>query len=161
MFFKIKRHSIQKDLFSNKAVSDGAISFYVDHFVRTRVSKFTYGCMSGKRYDPSNPDHRSRSHSVRTDFDGEERLRNFFTIILPKVSGLISFLESMLLKKLFIFRIPKFRRRRNSDSLVAGIQILQAIYELLEVMFGVTVETSYLQSGKTLIPVSTISQLYV
>ena len=161
MFFKIKRHSIQKDLFSNKAVSDGAISFYVDHFVRTRVSKFTYGCMSGKRYDPSNPDHRSRSHSVRTDFDGEERLRNFFTIILPKVSGLISFLESMLLKKLFIFRIPKFRRRRNSDSLVAGIQILQAIYELLEVMFGVTVETSYLRSGKTLIPVSTISQLYV
>ena len=33
--------TIQKSFFRNKAVSDGAISFYLDHFVSTRVSKFT------------------------------------------------------------------------------------------------------------------------
>ena len=32
---------LTRNFFRNKAVSDGAISFYLDHFVSTRVSKFT------------------------------------------------------------------------------------------------------------------------
>ena len=31
-----------KVFFRHKAVLDGAISFYFDHIMRTRVSKFTY-----------------------------------------------------------------------------------------------------------------------
>jgi len=68
----------------NKAVSDGAISFYLDHFVRTRVSKFTYGTFGSKRYDPNDPDHRSRSHNVVTNAAGEKRIKDSFGIILPK-----------------------------------------------------------------------------
>jgi len=41
----------------NKAVSDGALSFYHDLFVRTRVSKFTYGCFSNTPFDPTDLDH--------------------------------------------------------------------------------------------------------
>jgi hypothetical protein len=68
----------------NKAVSDGAISFYLDHFVRTRVSKFTYGTFCRIIYDPSDPDHQSRSHNVVTNATGEVRIDDFFDIILPQ-----------------------------------------------------------------------------
>ena len=120
----------QKNFFRNKAVSDGAISFYIDHFVRTRVSKFTYGVFGDTVYDPSAPDHRLRSHKVFTSVSGNERIGDFFDIILPKVSCLISFLQCMLLKA-FICRIPKFQRRRNSENLFPRHQILYALFQAL------------------------------
>ena len=136
------------------------------HFTWTTLWELAFpkshnGCLCSIRYDPSDPDHRSRSHSVYTAVSGEERVGNFFDIILPKVSCLISFLKSMLFKKPFNYRIPKFRRWRNSECLIARSQILQLIYKLLVVLFGVTVETSWLQGGKTLIPVRAISQFFV
>ena len=82
--------TIQKFYFRNKAVSDGAISFYLDHFVRTRVSKLTYGIFGDIEYNPRAADLRSRSHKVFTSFSGTERIGDFFDIILPKVSGLIT-----------------------------------------------------------------------
>jgi hypothetical protein len=130
-----------KNKFRNKAVSDGAISFYLDHFVRTRVSKVTYGSYRSFGYDPSDPDHRSRSHNVYTSVSGTERIGGFFDIILPKVSFLIPFLKSMLFLKTFICRIPKFRRRKNSEILLIGIQNQQIFSELFVLMFGVIVET--------------------
>ena len=78
-----------KNFFRNKAVSDGAISFYLDHFVKTRVSKVTYGHFCNLLYDPSVPDHRSQSHNVFTSVSGAERIKGFFDIILPKVNSLI------------------------------------------------------------------------
>ena len=110
--------------------------------MRTRVSKITYGKFCSILYDPSDPDHRLRSHSVYTNVSGEERISGFFDIILPKVSCFFSFLKSMLLKILIICRIPKFRRRRNSENLILRSQILQLIYELLILLFGVTMGTS-------------------
>ena len=99
VFFKVLRlfFLLKKSFFRNKAVSDGAISFYVDHFVRTRVSKYTYGNFCTIPYDPSDADHRSRFHNVYTTISGEERISNFFDIILPKVSGLISFLQKYVI----------------------------------------------------------------
>ena len=114
--------TIQGNLFRNKAVSDGAISFYLDHFVRTRVSKVTYGIFLHIHYDPNDPDHRSRSHNVFTCESGIEVIPGFFDIILPKVSLLIHCLKK-LLKKPCKCRIPKFRRQRNSKNLFFGIQI--------------------------------------
>jgi len=67
----------------NKAVSEGAISFYLDHFVRTRVSKFTYGCFSSIPYDSNNPEYKSRSHKVYTVL-GMKWISGYFGIILPK-----------------------------------------------------------------------------
>ena len=113
----------KKNFSRNKAVSDGAISFYLDHFVRTRVSKFTYGVFGDTAYDPFALDHISRSHNVFTSVSGAERISNFFDIILPRVSYLISFLKCMLLTA-FICRIFKFWRRRNSENLLPRLQIL-------------------------------------
>ena len=90
-----------------KAVSDGAISFYLDHFVKTRVSKFTYGSFCHILYDPSDPDHRSQSHNVITSCSGEERIDSVFDIILPKVSRL-SLSSKYAIKKLWFVECPSF-----------------------------------------------------
>ena len=89
VFFMIESTLLlKKYLFRNKAVSDGAISFYLDHFVKTRVSKVTYGSFCHIPYDPRAPDHILRSHNVFIGVSGAERITNFFDIILPKVSCL-------------------------------------------------------------------------
>ncbi|KAF8805181.1 hypothetical protein BYT27DRAFT_7192862 [Phlegmacium glaucopus] len=68
----------------NKAVSDGAISFYLDHLVRTRVSKFIYGIFRNIQYDPTASDHKERSHMVFTSASGKKKIGGVFSIILPK-----------------------------------------------------------------------------
>jgi hypothetical protein len=70
-------------------------------------SKFTFGTFCSIKYEPSEPDHRSRSHNVFTSVSGEERIRNYFDIILPQVSCLFPFFKSMLFNfKNAICRIP-------------------------------------------------------
>ncbi|KAJ7578245.1 hypothetical protein C8J56DRAFT_969491 [Mycena floridula] len=68
----------------NKAVADGAVSFYLDHFVTDRMSKFTYGVRCSTQFDPSNIEHSSRDSDMYTDVDGTQMLPNKFDIILPK-----------------------------------------------------------------------------
>ena len=103
MLFKFKtRVRFRKIFFRNKAASDGAISFYLDHVVRTRVSKVTYGSFFTPRYNASDPDHRSRSHEVFIGVSGEERINGAFDVILPKVSCLITFLKSMFLTNFYL-----------------------------------------------------------
>ena len=95
---------LKKNFFRNKAVSNGAISFYLDHFVRTRVSKFAYGSFYSVQYDPSDPDHISRSHKVRIGTSGAKAISGSFGIILPKVSCL-----SLSSKVCFLFvEYPSF-----------------------------------------------------
>ena len=72
----------------NKAVSDGAISFYLDHFVRTRVSKITYGNFCHIPYNPNAPDHRERLNKTFISVSGHKRISDSFDIILPKVCSL-------------------------------------------------------------------------
>ncbi|KAJ7073106.1 hypothetical protein C8F01DRAFT_1362300 [Mycena amicta] len=68
----------------NKAVSDGAVSFYLDHFVSARIAKDTYGIVMNIPYDPSNSEHAKRSHLVYIDAEGKERISNRFASILPR-----------------------------------------------------------------------------
>ncbi|KDR70823.1 hypothetical protein GALMADRAFT_254436 [Galerina marginata CBS 339.88] len=68
----------------NKAVSDGAISFYLNHFVRTRISKFTYGVFCSVLFNPNNPDHRNRSSNSFHSVSGNRRIGGRFDVILPK-----------------------------------------------------------------------------
>jgi len=69
----------------NKAVADGAISFYLDHFVSVRVSRFAYGIKCSTTYHSEDPEHRSRSKRIVYGLDGVQRLPGSFSIILPKV----------------------------------------------------------------------------
>jgi hypothetical protein len=68
----------------NKAVSDGAISFYLDHFVRTRVSKITYGNFCHIPFDATQPDHQQRVAKTFISVSGNKRISDSFDVILPK-----------------------------------------------------------------------------
>ena len=69
----------------NKAVADGAISFYLDHRVGARMSRFTYGVNCHVPYNPSDEDHKMRSICSWLSPSGARRLPGFFSVILPKV----------------------------------------------------------------------------
>lgn len=79
-------------IFSNKAVSDGAISFWLDHFVKTRVSKVTFGSFANPIYDSSNPEHVKRESRTYMSTSGERRVKDYFYVILPKVNERLLFL---------------------------------------------------------------------
>ena len=70
---------------SNKAVADGAVSFYLDHYVSIRVSKFAYGVQCSVPYDATINEHRLRSTSVYTSLSGHQLLPRVFDVILDKV----------------------------------------------------------------------------
>ncbi|KAF9480734.1 hypothetical protein BDN70DRAFT_893887 [Pholiota conissans] len=72
------------DTHVNKAVSDGAISFYLDHVVRTRISKITYGTFYSMLYNPNEPDHKLRRKKAYTSESGDKVVPDSFDIILPK-----------------------------------------------------------------------------
>jgi hypothetical protein len=70
---------------SNKAVADGAISFYLDHRVSARVAKRTYGLECNILYDPEDPQHRSRFRVAFTQASGFRYIPQKFSAILKKV----------------------------------------------------------------------------
>jgi hypothetical protein len=48
----------------SKAVADGAVSFYIDHFVRSRIAKATYGVPLDPVFNRNNPGHSRRAHNT-------------------------------------------------------------------------------------------------
>ncbi|KIY64131.1 hypothetical protein CYLTODRAFT_425491 [Cylindrobasidium torrendii FP15055 ss-10] len=72
------------DAHVNKAVADGGVSFYLDHTVTMRVSRFSYGNRCATRYIPYLAEHRQREHTVLILPSGEKRLPNYYDEILPK-----------------------------------------------------------------------------
>jgi len=85
LFFHICHVVTCYSIFRNKAVSDGALSYYHDHFVRTRVSKFAYGYVRRIDFDPADPDHQQRRHSMYMSASGTRHIAGSFEVILPKV----------------------------------------------------------------------------
>ncbi|KAJ3535906.1 hypothetical protein NMY22_g6268 [Coprinellus aureogranulatus] len=69
----------------NKAVSNGAVSFYLDHAVTSRVSRHTYGLRGYDFYNSTDPEHRKRGRLVEIhSVIGEPVLWGGFFTILPK-----------------------------------------------------------------------------
>src|SRR5258706_68368 len=68
---------------SNKVV--GVISFYVDHFVTRRISKFTYGAACNVSYHFFNPEHRRRKSLSFLNPAGERRVPGYFGTMLLQV----------------------------------------------------------------------------
>jgi hypothetical protein len=96
------------DSHMNKAVADGAVSFYLDRFVKTRVSKLTYGISCGIPYNSSNYEHLQRIHDMYEDFSGLTRIRNSFSVILAKGTAVAENTE---------FRCPYSRDRKKLAQL--------------------------------------------
>ena len=73
-------------LLRNKAVSNGAVSYYIDGAVTTRMSRSTYGMSASTTYDSTNPEHVKRGRHITIHaVTGEPRLPCNFTVILPIV----------------------------------------------------------------------------
>jgi len=70
------------DTQTNKAVAVGAVSFYVDHFVTGRISKFTYGASGSILYQSFNPEHVRREHKSYLDAAGDRRIPDHFGAML-------------------------------------------------------------------------------
>ncbi|KJA20624.1 hypothetical protein HYPSUDRAFT_42934 [Hypholoma sublateritium FD-334 SS-4] len=69
---------------ASKAVSDGAVSFYIDHFVRARIAKATYGAICSARYNPTNKEHTQRAATTFVAPSGERRVPEMFCVIIAK-----------------------------------------------------------------------------
>jgi hypothetical protein len=72
-------------LISNKAVADGGVSFYIDHFVTARFSKFAYGIKVRSKYDASNTEHQRRKNKAYMSPEGYLEIGGIFNVILPQV----------------------------------------------------------------------------
>ena len=69
----------------NKAVASGAVSFFLDNFVSSRVMKVSYGASVSVRYDPDDPEHYARRHRKHVQPSGQVALRHRFDTILKEV----------------------------------------------------------------------------
>ena len=97
-----------------KVVSEGAISFYLDHYVRTRVSKMTYGMFCNLIFDPHNPDHVKRDYKSLHAVSGAKLVPDAFYIILPKVRSIVSTVSDSPKLIFGLSRIRKYPRRQSS-----------------------------------------------
>ena len=68
-------------------MADGAVSYHLDHFVQTRVSKLTYGSITVINYDSSNPEHLGRPTLICAS--GIKWIDKVFSVILSGVSYLL------------------------------------------------------------------------
>ncbi|KAG2043940.1 hypothetical protein BDR03DRAFT_940307 [Suillus americanus] len=85
------------DAHVNKAVADGAVSFYIDHLVSSRVARATYGIECNIPYNFLSPEHQARQHKTFIDVTGGLRIPDHFQSILLKgtqVSELREFRKS-------------------------------------------------------------------
>ncbi|PPQ98997.1 hypothetical protein CVT24_003479 [Panaeolus cyanescens] len=72
------------DRLVNKAVANGAISFYLDHLVSARIAKFHYGTPACVAFRPNDPDHEVRSKDVFVGVSGRKWIKGLFSCILAK-----------------------------------------------------------------------------
>ncbi|PBK62372.1 hypothetical protein ARMSODRAFT_604136 [Armillaria solidipes] len=68
----------------NKAVADGAVSYYIDHAVNARMSRYNFGGKEFTSYEKSMSEHRRRSDKAYVAANGELSLGDQFDAILPK-----------------------------------------------------------------------------
>jgi len=72
------------DMHTNKAVAIGAVSYYVDHFVKSRISRFTYGVPCNVVYNPSNQEHIDRAYKSFPNAIGEKWIPGYFDTMLTR-----------------------------------------------------------------------------
>ncbi|OCH89886.1 hypothetical protein OBBRIDRAFT_755931 [Obba rivulosa] len=72
------------DTHTNKAVAEGAVAFYIDHFVSARMARFTYGTECTRPFNSDDLEHISRERKTYIDNDGRKKVPYAFSAILKK-----------------------------------------------------------------------------
>ncbi|KIJ08850.1 hypothetical protein PAXINDRAFT_88270 [Paxillus involutus ATCC 200175] len=109
LYRRLQNHPVFSDLHLcrpashvNKAVADGAVSFYIDHLVTSRMFWSTYGIECLHDYDPNLADHREREATRFVSVSGHMMLPKGFSSILIKgtqVSEQQEFRQSFVIKE--------------------------------------------------------------
>ncbi|KAF8552717.1 hypothetical protein OG21DRAFT_1523589 [Imleria badia] len=86
-YFKSQGIGLSRPSTVQKAVSDGALSFLVDHLVTSRVARATYGATFSTSVDEENPEHVSRKETWYTSATGLLVVPKAFQGILRKNLG--------------------------------------------------------------------------
>ncbi|KAJ2929974.1 hypothetical protein H1R20_g7094, partial [Candolleomyces eurysporus] len=68
----------------NKAVSDGAVSSYLNGIVTARIARYSYGVLRNVEYDPKDSDHINRADSLLYRPSGRKLVPNAFEVMLAK-----------------------------------------------------------------------------
>ncbi|PPQ99004.1 hypothetical protein CVT24_003486 [Panaeolus cyanescens] len=92
----------------NKAVADGAISFYLEGFVAARMARVHYGTDVSVPYKATDVSHRTRSSEVYVDCLGIPHLDGLFSNILSKGTRVTETQE---------FRAPYIEHSLSRESL--------------------------------------------
>lgn len=71
--------------FRSKAVADGAIGYFLDRWVTTRVAKVSCGLQICSNFDTRNPEHRQRQHLKQKEPSGQVVLGGQFRCFVSKV----------------------------------------------------------------------------
>ncbi|THU76325.1 hypothetical protein K435DRAFT_705062, partial [Dendrothele bispora CBS 962.96] len=105
--------------YSNKAVAEGAASFYLDHFVASRIARWHYGIEMNPFFDASDPEHAQREQTSYINSVTDRRMiPNFFDTILPKNTKVA---ETTEFRKRYYRRYkspPQFERDPIVDSIL-------------------------------------------
>jgi len=72
------------DTNTDKAVAVGAVSFYIDRFVKGRITKYAIGVPYCIPYKRSDPDHAKREYKLYTDELGDKYVPDAFDTMLSK-----------------------------------------------------------------------------
>ncbi|PFH47317.1 hypothetical protein AMATHDRAFT_6868 [Amanita thiersii Skay4041] len=75
---------LRPDAYLNKAVAEGCVSFYLDHCVTTRMSKYSYGIEFCPTYNANNAEHKAREGQTLLVNNGDRWVRGGFSTILAK-----------------------------------------------------------------------------
>ena len=110
-------------------MADGAISFYIDHFVQTRVSKLTYGSKGSIDYDASDAEHRKRP--TFTAISGVKRIDKVFWVILSGVGYLLfKKKRSKVVNPFLYIRTSKYLKRMKFVAAIIGNLQMLRVYRL-------------------------------
>jgi len=96
------------EAYINKAVAYGAVSYHVNHRVKTRVSRYTFGVPCSVPYRSSIPGHVQRQHTKFQAASGSWYIPSAFNVILKRNTQVAETKE---------FRRPFSRSRDNIDEL--------------------------------------------
>ena len=69
------------------------MSFFLQHFVSSRVAKYTYGTNCITHYDPNNSEHLQRRARILLRPSGTQALPDGFMMILAKVRRIHRYLS--------------------------------------------------------------------
>ncbi|KAM6497401.1 hypothetical protein JOM56_007874 [Amanita muscaria] len=97
----------------NKAVADGAVSYYLDHYVTARVSKYSYGIEVHIPFNPMDPEHAHRRNTKYMGADGKYKIPGVFSTILKKDTAVSE--ETLFHRPYrYLFTPEEFSRRTES-----------------------------------------------